>query len=321
MELHHLRTFREVVRERSFTAAARNLLLTQPAVSQQVKALETELGERLLHRDGRDVRPTDAGKTLLEAAERVFALLEDATKRIREARTSVAGRLTIACGDTVALYLLPPALTEFRRRFPQAEVSVRNHDSRAILELVVGGEADLGVVTAPASLDPALEKATLLEERLVLAVPPGHRLAGRAEASAGDVSGEDAVLLARPAVTRSVIDRGLRAAGATLRPVMESGNLEVVKAYVARGVGVSILPSLAVAETDRERFSVLALPGSFPRRRLLVLRRRDRFHTRLAREFTKILAAHAPPARRRARGGTAAPATPERRPPARPASP
>src|SRR5688572_20028381 len=125
MELHLLRSFREVARERSFTAAAKNLVLTQPAVSQQVKALEEELGERLFDRSGREVRLTPAGETLLEAAERVFATVDDAVRRIREARTSDEGRVTLACGDTVTLYLLPPVLEAFRERFPKAEVSLR----------------------------------------------------------------------------------------------------------------------------------------------------------------------------------------------------
>jgi DNA-binding transcriptional LysR family regulator len=86
--------------------------------------------------------------------------------------------------------------------------------------------------------------------------------------------------------------------------VMESGNLEVVKAYVARGFGVSILPALAVSESDRGRLCAIALPASFPRRRLLVLRRRDRFHSRLAREMTAILAELAPGRRRRRAGGS-----------------
>src|SRR5947209_8087405 len=86
MEIHHLRSFREVVRARSFTAAAKRLYLGQPAVSQQIKALETEVGERLLERTGRDVRPTPAGEVLLEAVDRALALLEDAARRIRESR-------------------------------------------------------------------------------------------------------------------------------------------------------------------------------------------------------------------------------------------
>jgi DNA-binding transcriptional LysR family regulator len=307
MELHLLRSFREVARERSFTGAARNLVLTQPAVSQQVKALEDELGERLFDRTGRDVRLTAAGEVLLEATERVFAVVDDAVRRIREARTSDVGRVTLACGDTVALYLLPPVLGEFRRRFQKAEVAVRNHASREVLELVLAGGADLGVATAPPHLDPALEAAPLLDEALVLALPPGHALAGKASPSLAEVDGEPAVLIAKPSVTRSVIDRGLREAGVRLVPVMESGNFEVVKAYVARGFGITLLPAMAVTEADRERLAVKPLPASFPRRRLVVLRRRDRFQTRLARELTALLAAHTREMRRRRpRGGAAA---------------
>ena len=176
MELHHLRTFREVVRERSFTAAARKLFLTQPAVSQQIKALETEIGERLLERTGRDVRPTDAGALLLETAEKVLRELDDGTARIREARDQGEGTVVIACGDTTALYLLPPVLAAFRAEFPKADVAVRCHGSPEVLAHVLSGGADLGVATETSDLDPALESGQLLEEDLVLAVPPGHRL-------------------------------------------------------------------------------------------------------------------------------------------------
>jgi DNA-binding transcriptional LysR family regulator len=297
MNLDLLRSFREVARTRSFTAAAKNLFLTQPAVSQQVKALETEVGERLLDRSGREVKPTPAGEALLEAADRVFALLDDAVKRAKETRTSDTGTVTVACGDTVALYLLPPVLAEFRERFPKAEVAVRNLNSKGILELVLAGGADVGVATAPPRLDPALESATLLEERLLLALPPGHARAATGVESLADLAGEPAVLLARPSVTRSAIDKGLRDAGVELRTAMESGNLEVVKAYVARGFGLTFLPEMAVTDEDRRRLAVHAVPGSFPKRRLVVVRRRDGWRTRLSLEFTALLAKHVRPRR------------------------
>jgi len=292
MELNHLRTFREVVRERSFTAAARRLFLTQPAVSQQVKALETEVGERLLERTGRDVRPTRAGAILLEAAERVFALLDDASARIVQAKEDGEGTVTIACGDTVALYLLPPVLSDLRTRFPKADVHVRNHGSVETTALVLAGDADLGVATKPERLDDALESAPLLEELLVLALPPGHRLAATGPATIAELDGESAVLLAPAAVTRAVIDEGLRAAGVRLTPAMESGNLEVVKAYVARGFGLSILPAMAVTDDDRRRMAIHPLPATFPKRKLVVLRRKDRWRSRLVVELTALLASH-----------------------------
>ena len=291
MELHHLRSFREVARERSFTTAAKNLLLTQPAVSQQVKALEVELGERLFDRKGRDVKLTPAGDILLEAAERMFSAADDAARRIRETKTSEEGTVVIACGDTVALYLLPPVLTKFRKRFPKAEVTVRNHGSRRILELLLTEPIDLAVATAPPHLDPAFESAPLLEETLVLALPPDHALAKKGVATLAELEGESAVWLAKPSVTRSIIERGLKATNTRLATAMESGNLEVVKAYVARGFGLTILPAMAVTEDDRRRLAVHPLPAGFPKRKLVVLRRKDRFQTKLARELTTILAA------------------------------
>src|SRR5689334_18244323 len=292
MDLHLLRSFREVAREGSFTAAAKNLTLTQPAVSQQVKALETEVGERLLDRSGGTVKPTPAGEILLEAADRVFALLDDARRRVLESKTSDRGTVVLACGDTVALYLLPPVLSDFRTRYPRADVTVKNHASREIVDLVMQGGADLGVVTAPPHLDPALEAASLLEERLLLALPPTHPKAASGVASLKELDGESAVLLAKPSVTRSVVDRGLREAGVSLVTAMESGNLEVVKAYVARGFGVTFLPAMAVTEADAKHLSIHEIPGAFPKRRLVVLRRKDRFRTRLAKELTALLAKH-----------------------------
>ena len=299
MEIHLLRTFREVVRAHSFTAAAKRLYLTQPAVSQQIKALETEVGERLLERTGRDLRTTPAGDVLLEAADRALSILDDAAKAIREARDAGEGTVTLACGDTVALYLLPPVLAEFRAKYPKADVSVRNHGSREIVALVLAGDADLGVATAPETLDEALESAPLLEEPLVLALPPGHRLAATGAATLKDLDGEAAVLLARSTVTRQGIEAGLAAGGVRLVTAMESGNLEVVKAYVARGFGLSLLPSLGVTDDDRKRMSIHPLPGSFPRRQLVVLRRRDRYRSGLARALTSLLAAHTKSLRRK----------------------
>lgn len=298
LETHLLRTFREVVRARSFTAAAKRLFLTQPAVSQQIKALETEVGERLLERTGKDVKTTPAGEVLLEAAERALSLLDDAEKALRERRDAGEGTVTVACGDTVALYLLPPVLEAFRAKYPRADVSVRNHGSREIVALVLAGEADLGIATAPEAPDEALESATLLEEDLLLALPPGHRLAEAGAKHLRDLDGEPAVLLSRSTVTRQVVEAGLLSAGVHLVPTMESGNLEVVKAYVARGFGLTILPSLGVTEEDRRRFAVFPLPGAFPRRRLVVLRRRDRYRSSLARALTTLLASHTRPRRR-----------------------
>lgn len=299
MELRQLESFREIVRQGSFTAAARQLHMTQPAMSLHVKSLEKELGARLLDRDGKGVRLTPAGRIVLEAAEAALGALHEAARRVREEQDPERGRLVLACGDTVALHLLPAVIGEFRARHPRAEVAVRNLSSREIVDLVLTREADLGIVTRPAWVDPALWIRRLLPDPLRLALPPGHRLAsGIADLSA--LAGEPAVLLARSTETRGLIEQALSAAGVTLSVALESGNLEVVKAYVASGLGLSLIPEMALTPEDRKRMVVLPLPASVPARQISVVRRRDRVPGALAASLLALLAKHLVAPRRRA---------------------
>lgn len=292
MELRQLESLRAVVRAGSFTGAARALHMTQPAVSLHIKALEEALGARLLDRDGRGVRLTPAGEVLLGAADAAFTALDEARRRIREIQDPERGALVVACGDTVALYLLPPVLLEFREAHPLAEIVVVNHGSRQVLDLVLRREADLGVVTRPALPEPDLWMRTILEEPLVLALPRDHPLASRSDVGLEDLRGQSAVLLAKPAETRAIADRALHAAGVSLAPALESGNLEVVKAYVAQGMGVSLLPAMAVTAEDRLRMAIRTLPGGGPTRRVAVVRRKDRRPGLLLTALLEVLARH-----------------------------
>ena len=292
MELRQLESFRAVLREGSFTAAAKKLHMTQPAVSLHIKSLEEELGARLLDRDGRGVRLTEAGAVLLDAADAALASLQEGARRIAELQAPERGSVVLACGDTVALHLLPPVLTRFGKQHPLADVVVHNHGSRTILEMLLNREADLGIVTRPPFVDPSLWVRTLLEDPLVLALPRKHALADAKRVTLRSLHGETAVLLAKGAETRSLIDRGLRAEGVELQAVMESGNLEVVKAYVANGLGLSIVPEMAITAADRRRMVVRPLPGKFPQRRIAVVRRRDRDPGLLTTDLLKLMAEH-----------------------------
>lgn len=292
MELRQLESFRAVLREGSFTAAAKKLHMTQPAVSLHIKALEEELGARLLDRDGRGVRLTEAGAVLLEAADAALASLQEGARRIREIQAPERGTVVLACGDTVALHLLPPVLTKFGKLHPQADVVVHNHGSKTILDMLINREADLGIVTRPPFVDPELWTRILLEDPLVLALPRKHALASQKRVTLRSLHGQAAVLLAKGAETRSLIDRGLRAEGVELQAVMESGNLEVVKAYVAGGLGLSIVPEMALTAADRRRMVIRALPGKFPTRRIAVARRRDRDPGMLTTDLLKLMAEH-----------------------------
>jgi len=292
VELRQLESFREVVREGSFTAAARNLHMTQPAVSLHIKALEQELKARLLDRGAKGVRLTPPGEVLLEAAEIVLSSLEESARRIRELESPERGVLLLACGDTVALHLLPPVLKAFRKAHPLAEVQIQNHGSQEIVERVLRRKTDLGVVTRPLWLDPAIWARTLHVEKLVAALPRKHPLASAKKLELESLQEQPAVLLAKPAETRLLIDRALGKANVSLRVVMESGNLEVVKAYVRDGLGLSIVPEMALTGQDRRWLEIRALPDDFPQRRIALIRRKDRKPGLLVMTLLKLLAEH-----------------------------
>lgn len=290
MDLRHLHSFRAVVQEGSFTAAAKALRTTQPTISLHIKALEKETGARLMERDARGVRLTPEGRVLFEAAETALGVTEDAKRRIGEMAAPERGTVTIACGDTVALNVLPPVLAAFRRLRPLAEVIIHNHGSLRILDLVLRREAELGIVTRPGTLDPALWARTLFVERFYLALPLEHPLASAERASPSALDREPAVFLARPSETRALVDRGLESAGVRPTVVMESGNLEVVKAYVADGLGFSILPEMAIGLQDRTRMRIRPIDGTFPERPIAVVRRQDRPPSLLASDVLRLLA-------------------------------
>ena len=291
LDLRQLISFREVVRTGSFTAAGRVLHMTQPAISLHIKSLEKHLESRLLLRASRGVELTETGRLLLEATERVLADLEDVTRQIAEIEAPERGTVVLACGDTVALNLLPPVLSAFRAQFPLARVHVINQGSKGVIETVLRREADLGIITRAPFVDPALQVRTILREPFHVAIPLDHPLAQEGDPLAPEsLADHDAVLLAASAETRALIDRELGRAGITPRVVMESGNLEVVKAYVASGLGYALLPALALTSADEGRFHVRALPEGRLERELAVVRLSERRPGQLVAGLLSILA-------------------------------
>jgi DNA-binding transcriptional LysR family regulator len=289
VDLEALRSFYHVARERSFSRAARNLHISQPAMSVRIKTLETELGERLFDRERKGVALTEAGAVLYESAEKIFSDVEEALSRLRELSESGAGHVRVGCSDTVSLYLLPPVLKKFRRRFPAAEIEIRNAYTSGILDLLVRGELDFGIVTRPPALDRRLEARELFTEPFVLACRKGDPLLRRAQVSLKALDGRAMVALERDTVTRDAIDRALRAAKVRPRVVLETGNIEVQKLYAANGFGCALLPRCAVSDADRRRLGIRPLKGAQLERKVVVVVSRDRYLTRAAQALLGLV--------------------------------
>jgi DNA-binding transcriptional LysR family regulator len=289
MDLTHLQSFLRVAEAGSVTRAAEALHLTQPAVTQHVRALERELGIPLFDRTGRGVRLTAAGEALRRYAQRTLALLDECREVIADLHTGAAGRLVLGAGVTTSIFHLPGWLRAFRELYPGIDVVVRTGRSREVAALALERAIDLGLITSPVE-HPELRVVGLYEEEIVLVAPPGDPLADR-DIGAEDLAEAALILFPHGTGFREYLDRVLAAAGISARVKMESDSVEAIKSFVAVGLGVAFLPMAAV-ETELgvrtlARIHVSGLPEL--RRRTAVVYRADRYLSTGARAFLDLL--------------------------------
>jgi DNA-binding transcriptional LysR family regulator len=265
----------ETVRSGSLTRASRSLYVTQPALTARLKTLEDEVGSPLLVRTRRGVRPTDAGRAFLPHAERALRALEDGRRAIADVREGVGGDLTLGAAPAVSTYLLPGVLRRFALLNPGVRLTVRTGHSEEILEMVLRDEVGLGLVRE--LHHPDVETIPLYEDELVLVTDPHHRLAVAGAAPVGELSGERVVMFDRTSSYHVLTSALFREAGVAPSAVMELDNIEAAKKMVEQGLGVALLPRIAVSgELASGALRGVEIVGAPPIRRLTVaIRRRD----------------------------------------------
>jgi DNA-binding transcriptional LysR family regulator len=291
MELHQLAYFESVSRHLHFTRAAAELNVAQPSVSQQIRKLEAELGAPLFHRMKRHVALTEAGETFLPHARAVLQRLDEARLEVQELSGLRRGALAVGAPPSVGAHLLPRALAAFSERHPGILLAFREAGSRTLLNLLEAGDVDLAVVIQPIR-HPALETLPLLEEELLLAVPRQHPLAsGQRRVRLAQLRDEPFVLLREGAYDlREQTLTACRRAGFEPHVALDGGEMDSMLRFVGAGIGVAILPEMVVAELEA-RGGPVAVRRLDPRltRALVIARRRDRYFSAPAREFTTML--------------------------------
>jgi DNA-binding transcriptional LysR family regulator len=254
-----MRVLREVARQGSFSAAADALHLTQPAVSRHVAKLERETGMRLVDRLPGRLRLTDAGRTLVEHAETVMAALTAAERSLDALRGAQAGSLRIASFPSAAATLVAGALRALHREHPDVEVGFVDAQSDEALEVVRAGEADVALAFGPATGDPAgLRLLALLSDRLQAALPAAHPLAARKRLHLHELRDEGWIV----GTTATLIVDACRRAGFEPRIVARTDQQNAGHAFVAAGLGVSLVTSLRLVH-PAHRLAVVPLadPG------------------------------------------------------------
>jgi DNA-binding transcriptional LysR family regulator len=246
VQLQQLRTFYEVATTGSFTRAAEKLYLTQPAVTQQVRALEAELGFPLLERRGRRLRLTPAGEALLPYPPRLLSLLDEGIGAAREAAGQAERALHLGAGDTVATYLLPDLIREVHRARPAAALRLVVGNTERLLEAVLQNEVELAI-WARQEAHPLLLQRSFGWAPIVAVVPPDDQLAGRPVVWARELIGRRLLLRGRASAIRRFIDDFLRHAGVDTSEAVEMDHLEAIKRTVEIGYGITVAPAFAVS--------------------------------------------------------------------------
>jgi DNA-binding transcriptional LysR family regulator len=249
LDPRRLRVLREVAARGSFSAAAGALAFTASAVSQQVAALERETGTRLVERGVRPVRLTDAGRVLVAHAEAVLARLEAAQQELGEIAALRRGRLRLASFPTAIATLVPRAVARFSERHPDVEVTVIDDHLQGLLPRLARWELDLALIYDHAALPETgveLERTHLLDDPFDLIVPSRHPLARRSSVALGELAGESWIGGTPDGAYARIVLRSCREAGFEPRMAFGSDDYNAVQAFVAVGLGVAMLPRLAL---------------------------------------------------------------------------
>lgn len=297
MNLHHLRVFAVVCRLGGIGVAARELGVTQPAVSRSIRELETEVGLRLLERSADGVVPTTAGRELYEHAQAVVAAERAADEAMSAVRGLERGTLHVGASTTIATYLLPPLIGAFTRAHPGVELRLSAVHTRALVPLVRDYHVDIALAEAPVADPRIVVRPWIMDEMIVIAAP-GHPLAQRARAGQvidPAVLDEELLILREPeSGTRDLVLRGLSAAGIAPARTMAVDGTEVIKQLVAEGVGIAVVSRDTVRDLIAlgrlVRLDVDGLSLLRPFNRLTLLRRRP---SAAARAFLTLLTGEA----------------------------
>lgn len=250
MDLRQLEIFTKVADLRSFSRAAEALSLTQSTVSEHVRALEDELGLRLLDRLGRGAAPTPAGQLLLSHARRLLALAREARQAMESFHGRMSGDLLIAASTIPGEYILPALIGRFKEKFPDISITLLIGDSQAAVDWVGDGKAELGVVGARLP-HRGVTYRELMADEIVLALPAGHAWQGRERVSTEDLRTQPLLIRERGSGTRVALERALAEAHMDLggfRIVGEMGSSQAIKQAVRANVGVSLISRRAIEE-------------------------------------------------------------------------
>jgi len=289
MELRQLQYALQIAAERNFSRAADKLHIAQPSLSQQLSKLERELGVLLFQRNTSSVELTHAGAKFVEQAQVIIDAVELLRQEMSDISQLRTGRVVVGSMPITGAHLLPHVLPVFKDKYPEVDINLLEDSSMNLEKLTANGQTDLSLLSLPLEI-PSLTYEILGEERIDLAVPPGHSLASRAltgaRTSLEELRDESFIVLKEGQGFRKMTMELCLNAGFDPRIVFESNNMETVQSLVATGMGVTLVPHF-IARAPRSEFVPVYLPleEPVPTRTLVIAYRRGRYLSKAAEAF------------------------------------
>jgi DNA-binding transcriptional LysR family regulator len=287
MDFDQLETFLEVARNLSFSRAAERRFRTQPAISAQIRAMEEEVGAKLLDRTGGKVSITAAGKVFLVYVESALEARRAAMRSVAEADRVPGGEILVAANEGSCLHLLPEVFAEFKRSYPDVGITVKRSESREVLEAIIDNSADFGVAALPVT-DKRITVVPIHRDELIMIVPTGHPLAKYKEVKITQIA-DYPLLLPKMGRTRDSIDSMFEERNMKPNVSMELDSSELLKRFVSAGVGIGFCAnSTALGDLRLGIVAIVKLADAQIRRDMALVFRKDKALSRAALAFIDI---------------------------------
>jgi LysR family transcriptional regulator, carnitine catabolism transcriptional activator len=282
--LNKIRTFAAVAAEGSFRKAAEQLHLSQPALSTHIRDLEAALGVPLFHRTTRSVRLTADGERFLLRAKRALDEIESGVLEMRDQATLQRGRVVVACLPTVACHMLPKVVASFSRQYPGIQIQIFDGIAETLVRHVTDREADIGIGPVLDRTDD-LEFSTVTHDHFVAVFPQNHPLAANSRVRLKELVKFPLLTLVTGTNVRAILEHAFRQQGIAFRPVMEVSYHYTLGGMVAAGLGITVLPSMAVAMLGNPLLKTALIINPGISREIGIIQRRDQAPTPAAKAF------------------------------------
>ena len=290
MEMNQLRYVVAVARAGNFTRAAEQCRVSQPSLSQQIQKLEEELGERLFDRMKRETKLTSHGEAFVRRAVRILEEAEMAMREAADAKSLLSGSLTIGVLPTIAPYLLPETISVFARKYPGVEIVIKEDTTAQLLKHLTTYEIDFAIASDPIQ-DSRFEIKELLTEELLLALPPGHPLTRKRTVPASALRGERLLVMQEGHCLGDQVLGFCEHRGMKPTVSFRSAQLETIYALVAAGLGLSLIPAMAVQGGRSNALEYRSIQSPRPERKILTVWPRQRPLGRAAHVFLELISA------------------------------